>query len=128
MTASPQQSRGAFTLIEVLVVVAIISLVAAVAMPSLARARATSQRKACIANLKQIDGAKEQWAIENSKVEGTSVRRSDVSPYLRGGLFPSCPSGGTYRVQRLGRDPYCSQSKNGHSLRNTDMDEDPDPE
>ena len=59
--------RGGFTLVEIMIVVAIIGLLAAMAIPSFMKARNTSQKNICINNLRQIDSAVDQWAIENKK-------------------------------------------------------------
>src|SRR4029077_20624971 len=86
---------SAFTLVEIMIVVAIIGLLAAIAIPNFVRARTTAQMNACINNLRQIDGAKQQWALEN-KVTGTVTPGStDIQPYLgrgTGGTLPSCPA------------------------------------
>ena len=82
-----------FTLVEIMIVVAIIGLLAAIAIPNFVRARTTSQQNACINNLRLIDGAKQQWALENRKVSTSVPQASDLQPYLgRGtGTVPSCP-------------------------------------
>ena len=61
--------QSGFTLVEIMIVVAIIGLLAAIAIPNFVKARTTSQTNACINNLRQIDGAKQQWALENRKVD-----------------------------------------------------------
>ena len=75
---------------------------------------ASSQRDHCIKNLDQIEGAKRQCAEERSLKQGDSVRKEWITPYLRGDEIPSCPLGGTYTINRLGRRPSCSIK--GHSL------------
>src|SRR5579885_241127 len=87
-------SKKGFTLIEIMIVVAIIGLLAAIAIPNFVHARTTAQMNACINNLRQIDGAKQQWALEN-KVNATATPlSSDIQPYMGRGLqgsLPVCP-------------------------------------
>jgi prepilin-type N-terminal cleavage/methylation domain-containing protein len=108
---------SAFTLVEIMIVVAIIGLLAAIAIPNFVRARTTSQQNACINNLRQIDGAVQQWALENGKAVSAAVTSANVAPYLgRGtaGAFPKCPSAGTYAVSTVSTPPTCTVS--GHVL------------
>src|SRR3954464_13216969 len=91
-------NKAGFTLVEIMIVVAIIGLLAAIAIPNFVRARTTAQQNACINNLRQLDGAKQQWALENKAAATASPDITDVAPYLgRGatGTQPTCPSDST---------------------------------
>ena len=73
-----------------------------------------SQVNACINNLRILDGAKEQWALENKKVSGTFVNAVEIQPYLKGNVIPACPAGGIYALNPVGAAPVCSIP--GHAL------------
>jgi chromosome segregation ATPase len=79
-----------------------------------ADAQVITERNHCINNLRQIDAAKNQWALENSKTADAIPTVQDLLPYLQDGIFPVCPSGGTYTIGVVGVPPTCSIS--GHVL------------
>jgi prepilin-type N-terminal cleavage/methylation domain-containing protein len=102
-----RKARHGFTLVEIMIVVLIIGILLAIAIPNFVKARESSRTKSCVANLKQIDSGKEQWAMDNKKNTGDAVTSTDLAPaYIK--TFPSCPSGGTYTVGAVGTDPTCS--------------------
>jgi prepilin-type N-terminal cleavage/methylation domain-containing protein len=105
-----------FTLVEIMIVVAIIGLLAAIAIPNFVKARATSQANACINNLRQIDGAANQFALEARKATGATINfPTDLTPYIKlnsASSLPPCPAGGTYSEGTVGQAgfPKCSLS------------------
>jgi len=101
--------RGAFTLVEIMIVVAIIGLLAAVAIPNLVKARKQAQRAACITNLKTIEGAKGVWALENKKGDNDVPGDGDLfGPDKTIRDKPLCPAGGTYDIRSVVERPTCS--------------------
>ena len=84
--------KSGFTLVEIMIVVAIIGLLAAIAIPNFIKARTTSQTNACINNLRQIDGAEQQWALETKQSGAAAPAYTDVSAYMRNAVL--CASGG----------------------------------
>jgi hypothetical protein len=95
----------------------VIVLLAAMAIPNHVKARMTECKNACINNLRQLDGAKEQWALENKKPAGTIVTAADeaaILKFVKGEAMPKCPDGGTLRINNIDAVPTCSFA--GHSL------------
>lgn len=102
-----KKNRQGFTLVEIMIVVLIIGLLAAIAIPSFTRARERARTNTCINNLRQISSAIEQWAMENNLDDGEAADGADWTA-IRGG-FPECPSGGAYSNLVVGEDPECDQ-------------------
>lgn len=104
------RSRG-FTLVEIMIVVAVVGLLAVLSIPSFMKSREKSQAKTCMNSLRQIYYAKEHFASQNSLSAGDPVTESDVAVFLNHGL-PVCPAGGAYAINPVGVDPTCTFS--GH--------------
>ena len=106
-------------MVEIMIVVAIIGLLAAIAIPNFIRARTTAQMNSCINNLRQVDGAIQQWALENKKDTAATVTFTDISSYLRNSVI--CPSGGTtfansYTISDVATKPACQKVTSSHKL------------
>ncbi len=111
-------ARG-FTLVEIMIVVAIIGLLATIAVPSYQLAREKARMTACISNLKLIDGAIQSWSLDMHKDSGQPVTFADISPYL--GSPAVCPSGGTsfddsYTITAVDAQPACQRRPEKHKL------------
>jgi prepilin-type N-terminal cleavage/methylation domain-containing protein len=107
--------RG-FTLIEIMIVVAIIGMLASMAIPSYLRAQQQAKKVTCINNLRQIEGAIQEWALEGRKDPAQTVQYSDISGYLKHTVV--CPSGGTtfddsYQITSVEVSPVCLRVSGG---------------
>ena len=110
-----------FTLTEIMIVVALIGLLAAIALPNWVHARTTSQNSACINNLRQIYGATQQWALDFRKAPDAPVTPEDILPYLKNAVV--CPAGGaaatfgsSYTLTTVASLPICRIAPEAHAL------------
>jgi competence protein ComGC len=89
----------------------VIPMMLAIAIPNFVKARDTAMQNACINNLRMIEAAKNEWALENNKKNGDKPTQSDVAHYLKNNQFPACPNRGTYAINAVGEPPTCSVPK-----------------
>ena len=92
-----------FTLVEIMIVVAIIGLLAGISTPSVLKARDTSQLNAIINNLRQIESAKEQWALETRQGSGALPVDTDIGPFIKQNSMPHAIVGETYNINPVGQ-------------------------
>jgi prepilin-type N-terminal cleavage/methylation domain-containing protein len=111
--------KDGFSLVEIMIVVAIIGLLASIAIPSYAKAKERAYMTTCINNLQKIDGAIHLWSLDMKKDEQQPVTYSDIRSYLRGSLV--CPSGGrsfedSYTITTVDARPICQRKPATHKL------------
>src|SRR5579864_4394653 len=99
--------KRAFTLVEIMIVVLIIGILLAIAVPNFMQARDSSRAKACVSNLNEISSAKEQWATDTKAADTATPAWTDLTPtYVKS--QPSCPAAGTYTIGDMSTNPSCS--------------------
>ena len=109
-----------FSLIEIMIVVTLIGMLAVIAIPNAVQARTTSQKTTCINNLRQINSAIQQWALEQKQAPGAPVTVADITPYLKNPVV--CPAGGTsfsdsYTLTGVANPATCKISPASHQLQ-----------
>ena len=117
MIATKTVYRKGFTLTEIMIVVAIIGLLAAIAIPNFIKARKRAAQTGCINNLRQIESAKAQWALETKQAPSALPTDTDlfgVGLYIK--LKPECPGGGIYTLEIITTPASCDQVALGHKL------------
>lgn len=102
------RSRAAFTLVEIMIVVAIIGLLAAIAVPNLLRARERTQLSLIQNNLRLIDNAKQSWALENSQPSSATPTSDQLAPYFNKSKFPDATVGETYNIGKVNESATAS--------------------
>ena len=111
-----KKSKAGFTLVEIMIVVAIIGLLATIAIPNYIKARLKTQQNVCIQNLRAIEGAKQQWALESRAPQSAVPVLSNIQPYMGhgpSGTAPACPADPTakfessYSINDLDTAPTC---------------------
>src|SRR5262249_26037682 len=87
----------------------LIAMLAAISIPNFVKARNAAMTNVCINNLRQIEGAKQAWALEKKKEESQTPTEQDLAPYLKNEFSTlTCPAGGTYSINQVGEKPTCS--------------------
>lgn len=111
-----------FTLVEIMIVVAIIGVVASIAIPSFMHARSSAFKNLCVSNLKQIESVKDMWAIEYGKFTGDTPLAADLDEYIKNGTASiKCPRGGTsfddsYTINPVATNTVCKRDPDNHKL------------
>jgi prepilin-type N-terminal cleavage/methylation domain-containing protein len=115
-----KKMKQGFTLVEIMIVVAIIGLLAAIAIPSFVKSRNTARKNACINNLRQIDSAKEQASMATEIAVEAAPVLSEIQPYLKSA--PTCPAdtaktfATSYSINAMGTAPTCLINAADHVL------------
>jgi hypothetical protein len=95
--------------ISIALAVVVIPMMVAIAVPNFVKARDTAQKNMCINNLRKIDGAKQQWAMDNGKTADATPTAQDLDKYIPGGFSSlHCPKGGVYTINKVNEPPTCS--------------------
>jgi prepilin-type N-terminal cleavage/methylation domain-containing protein len=117
--------QDGFTMIEIMIVVLLVGVLAAIAVPNFIKSRTSAQTNVCINNLKAIDYAIQQWALEQKKASSAPVEFTDISSYLRNVV--NCPAGGgsfsdSYWISAVGVEPICQRVPGAHLLAQSATD------
>jgi len=108
--------KGGFTLIEIMIVVAVIGLLAALAVPNFFKARAKTVANQCVNNLRLIQSAKDQYSFENAITSTVVPGEADIEIYMKNSVIPSEPTGSSYSINAINTNATCHSGLEGHAL------------
>ena len=110
------KQKSTFTLVEIMIVVAIIGLLVAIAVPGFMKARATTIQNMCIEGLRVVDHGVQQWAMENGKADGDAVTAGAIAAYMKDTKMPTCKGVAIAQPAKVGDKPVCPNTIAGHVL------------
>jgi prepilin-type N-terminal cleavage/methylation domain-containing protein len=119
---SPRNAREAFTLVEIMIVVAIIGLLAALVLPSFLKSRKQSQGRRIINDARQMDAAIDQWAMETSQTDGTAINTASASSYFKTAWKTTDLMGNRYRVSIVGTNQITVSNRTKRALAGVGID------
>jgi type IV pilus assembly protein PilA len=122
MFMSIRRNKSAFTLVEIMIVVAIIGLLAALAIPGFMKARKQSQARRIINDARQMDAAIDQWALEKGKSDGNDVAVGEAATYLKGAWPTNDLLGNEYAIGKLGSNQVQISTATKSSLAGVGVD------
>ena len=111
----PPRKLAGFTLLEVMIIAAVVGIMAMIAVPNFIKARVTAQQKICVKQLHSLSETKQQWAYENKKLPTATPTAAQLQLYYGKNRMPVCPSQGTYTLRRVNQEPICSRAALGHT-------------
>ena len=122
MISKVRNNKAAFTLVEIMIVVAIIGLLAALAIPGFVKARKQSQGRRIINDARQMDAAVDQWALENGKKDGDSVDTTGAATYLKTAWNVNDLLGNAYTVGNVGTNQVAISATSKSALAGVGID------
>ncbi len=122
MNSKIRNNKAAFTLVEIMIVVAIIGLLAALAIPGFVKARKQSQGRRIINDARQMDAAVDQWALENGKKDGDAVNTTEAATYLKTAWNVNDLLNNAYTVNAVGATQVVIHANTKSSLQGVGID------
>jgi hypothetical protein len=114
--SEPKNKSFGVTVVKWVALCLFIGLLVAVAIPNFIKPRVTYAENACVNNLRQIEAAAQEFALEKGKTNGEAINYpDDLTPFIKlnkDGKIPPCPSGGIYSIKKVGDVPTCSLGTN----------------
>jgi len=115
-------TRDGFTLVEIMIVVAIIGLLAALAVPGFVKARKQSQGRRILNDVRQMDAAIDQWALEQGRSDGAAINTTQAATYLKGSWRTTDLLGNTFTVNTVGSTQIVVSSSTKTALTGVGID------
>ena len=122
MISKIRNNKAAFTLVEIMIVVAIIGLLAALAIPGFVKARKQSQGRRILNDVRQMDAAIDQWALENGKTDGQAIFTTSAATYLKTAWATGDILGNQYAVTVVGSTQIAINASSKSSLQGVGID------